>query len=164
MSIENNNPNNKIYMSRESIQELRDRLEHLINEVRPQILEELAEARKQGDLSENADYDAAREKQAEVEAEISRVESILIQAEEIVAKDKNKVEISNIVTFTNLKTGEEQTIKLVSSNIEVSPFADIPAIAIDSPIGSALLGKLIGDEVKVVSPSGKFNIKINKIK
>ncbi len=163
MSSENNNLN-KIYMSRESIEELRERLNHLINEVRPQILEELAEARKQGDLSENADYDSAREKQAEIEAEISRVESILIKAVEIVAKDKNKVEISNIVTFKMIETGETRTIKLVSSNIEVNSLVDVPSIAIDSPIGHAILGKLIGDEVTVIAPTSKFKIKIEKIK
>lgn len=159
----NNFDQDKVYMTQEAIDNLKERLNHLVNTVRPEVLKELSEARQQGDLSENADYDSARNKQAELEAEISNLETILTKVEVIENVNLNEVEISNIVTYKNMDTNEEKTIKIVSSSIEVDPFAEIINVAIDTPIGKALLGKNKGDTVTVETAQKILNLKIIEI-
>ncbi len=159
----NNFDQDKVYMTQEAIDNLRERLNHLVNVIRPEVLKELSEARQQGDLSENADYDSARNKQAELEAEISNLETILTKVEVIENVNLNEVEISNIVTYKNIDTNEEKTIKIVSSSIEVDPFSEIINVAIDTPIGKALLGKNKGDTVTVETAQKILNLKIMKI-
>ncbi len=159
----NNFDQDKVYMTQEAIDNLKERLNHLVNNVRPEVLKELSEARQQGDLSENADYDSARNKQAELESEISNLETILTKVEVIESVNLNEVEISNIVTYKNLASKEEKTIKIVSSSIEVDPFAKIINVAIDTPIGNALLGKNKGDTVTVETSQKILNLKIIKI-
>ena len=164
MNNNNNLNDDKIYMTKEGIKDLENKLNILVNETRPAVLIDLSEARKQGDLSENADYDAARERQAEVESEILKIETILSKSEEIKHINNKIVEISNIVKFENIDTGKIIEIKLVSSNIEIEPFNEkVLSIAIDSPIGKAMMSKKVNDEVLIETSSKNFRIRILKI-
>lgn len=86
--------NEEILLTKEGIKDLQEELDNLINVIRPEVIEELKEARAQGDLSENADYDAARNRQAEVEGRIKEIESLLTKAKEI-KEVKSKTELLN---------------------------------------------------------------------
>ena len=119
----------------------------------------LKEARAQGDLSENADYDAARNEQAQIEAKIQELEYKLEHAEIIDNKDKNIVNLGSTVTIS-YDDGEVEEYKLVGS-MEADPFEN--KISNESPLGIALLSHRIGDTVNVASPNGGYNIKIEKI-
>ncbi len=162
--VSNNNHNEeKIFMTKEAIDGLKLKLDKLINIVRPEVLKELSEARKQGDLSENADYDSAREKQAEIESEIAKIETILINVEEIKSVNNDIIEISNVVSFEDDNLKETKIIKLVSSPIEIDPFSEVINIAVNSPIGKAMLGKKVGDVIEIETNNNISKIKILKI-
>jgi len=129
----------KIKISEEKLLELREELRLLIDEVLPRNREEIKEAREQGDLSENADYHAAREQNAKFEARKKEVENILNNYELInEASVGSNIGIGSSVTYLNIAKNQETTIRLVGS-IEADPFAEIPKISIDSPLGRALL-------------------------
>ncbi|AGR41917.1 transcription elongation factor GreA [Spiroplasma diminutum] len=152
-----------IILTAEGLQELKDELTHLINNVRPQVIEELVEARAQGDLSENADYDAARNRQAEVEARIKEVEAMLSKAKIIEdSNSKNKeVKIGTSVTFTSQKTKKDMTVKIVGA-IEADPFEN--KISNESPLAKAMLGKVVGDSMEVRELKEPYKITIKEIK
>ena len=134
-------------------------LNELKNVRRQEIIEAIKEARAQGDLSENADYDAARNEQAIVEAKIQELEYKLEHAEIIDNTDKNIVNLCSTVTIS-YDDGETEEYKLVGS-MEADPFEN--KISNESPLGIALLKHKIGDVVEVASPNGGYNIKIEKI-
>lgn len=123
----------------------------LIDVQRPNVTEALALARSQGDLSENADYDAARARQAQIEERILEIEAIM-NNHEIVTKSKKAsdtiVAIGDLVKFEVLGSGETLSVK-IAGNTGADPMAEIPTISNESPLGKALLGKDIGDEVRV---------------
>ncbi|WP_422398405.1 MULTISPECIES: transcription elongation factor GreA [unclassified Spiroplasma] len=152
-----------IILTAEGLKELKEELTHLINNVRPQVIEELVEARAQGDLSENADYDAARNRQAEVEARIKEVEAMLSKAK--IIKDSNsknkEVKIGSQVTFTSQKTKKEMTVKIVGA-IEADPFEN--KISNESPLAKAMMGKVVGDSVEVRELKEPYKITIKDIK
>ncbi|AUB31336.1 transcription elongation factor GreA [Spiroplasma floricola] len=152
-----------IILTAEGLQELKDELAHLINNVRPQVIEELVEARAQGDLSENADYDAARNRQAEVEARIKEVEAMLSKAKLIEdTNSKNKeVKIGSQVIFANQKTKNEMKVKIVGA-IEADPFEN--KISNESPLAKAMMGKVVGDSVEVRELKEPYKITIKEIK
>ncbi|QHX36458.1 transcription elongation factor GreA [Spiroplasma sp. BIUS-1] len=152
-----------IILTAEGLQELKDELANLINNVRPQVIEELVEARAQGDLSENADYDAARNRQAEVEARIKEVEAMLSKAKIIEdSNSKNKeVKIGSQVTFTSQKTKKDMSVKIVGA-IEADPFEN--KISNESPLAKAMLGKVVGDSVEVRELKEPYKITIKEIK
>ncbi|WP_339021381.1 transcription elongation factor GreA [Spiroplasma endosymbiont of Atherix ibis] len=152
-----------IILTAEGLEELKDELAHLINNVRPQVIEELVEARAQGDLSENADYDAARNRQAEVEARIKEVEAMLSKAKIIEdTNSKNKeVKIGSQVIFTNQKTKKEMKVKIVGA-IEADPFEN--KISNESPLAKAMMSKVVGDSVEVRELKEPYKITINDIK
>ena len=113
-----------------------------------------------GDLSENADYDAARNKQAEIEGRINEIENILANAKVVEVGKTKTINISNVVTYTDLSDNETYTVKIVSS-IESDPLSDPENIKISNecPLGEALIGHKIGDEVTVkASPDYKIRI------
>ena len=144
---------------------LREELNRLKTVERPRITAAIAEARSHGDLSENADYDSARNRQAEVEGRIKEIEAILADA--TVVKDNNKaqeVKISNIVTFIDLLKNEEKTVKIVSS-IEANPLSSDNVVKISNvcPLGVALVGHKV-DEVVTVKTVKPYDIKITSIK
>ena len=129
---------------------LEEELDHLIHVVSEEVKVQLAEARAQGDLSENADYDAARNKQAEVEARIKEIEYILNNSEIITesGKNKNRISLGSTVTIKFLDSGKQDTFMLVGT-VEADPFNK--KISIACPLGEALVGKTNGDVVEVKS-------------
>ena len=150
---------NKVIMTAEGYLEVETELNELKNVRRQEIIEAIKEARAQGDLSENADYDAARNEQAIVEAKIQELEYKLEHAEIIDNKNKNEVNLGSTVTIS-YDDGETEEYKLVGS-MEADPFEN--KISNESPLGIALLKHKIGDVVEVASPNGGYNIKIEKI-
>lgn len=150
---------NKVIMTAEGYLEAETELNELKNVRRHEIIEAIKEARAQGDLSENADYDAARNEQAIVEAKIQELEYKLEHAEIIDNKNKNEVNLGSTVTIS-YDDGETEEYKLVGS-MEADPFEN--KISNESPLGIALLKHKIGDVVEVASPNGGYNIKIEKI-
>ncbi len=150
---------NKVIMTAEGYLEAETELNELKNVRRQEIIEAIKEARAQGDLSENADYDAARNEQAIVEAKIQELEYKLEHAEIIDNKNKNEVNLGSTVTIS-YDDGETEEYKLVGS-MEADPFEN--KISNESPLGIALLKHKIGDVVEVASPNGGYNIKIEKI-
>ena len=150
---------NKVIMTAEGYLEAETELNELKNVRRQEIIEAIKEARAQGDLSENADYDAARNEQAIVEAKIQELEYKLEHAEIIDNKNKNEVNLGSTVTIS-YDDGETEEYKLVGS-MEADPFEN--KISNESPLGIALLKHKIGDIVEVASPNGGYNIKIEKI-
>ena len=151
--------NDKFIMTAEGYLEAETELNELKNVRRLEIIEAIKEARAQGDLSENADYDAARNEQAIVEAKIQELEYKLEHAEIIDNKNKNEVNLGSTVTIS-YDDGETEEYKLVGS-MEANPFEN--KISNESPLGIALLKHKIGDVVEVASPNGGYNIKIEKI-
>ena len=142
----------KIELTKEGEAKLTKELRHLIDIDRPEVLDQLAAARAQGDLSENADYDAARNKQAEVEARIKEIEATLNNAEILEENSKsNKVGLGSTVTVKFIEKNEEKTYMIVGS-IESNPFEG--KISSSCALGEAILGKLVGDiiEVKAIKP------------
>ena len=151
--------NDKFIMTAEGYLEAETELNELKNVRRLEIIEAIKEARAQGDLSENADYDAARNEQAIVEAKIQELEYKLEHAEIIDNSDKNIVNLGSTVTIS-YDDGETEEYKLVGS-MEADPFEN--KISNESPLGIALLKHKIGDVVEVASQNGGYNIKIEKI-
>ncbi len=150
---------NKFIMTAEGFLEAENELNELKNVRRPEVIKALKEARALGDLSENADYDAARNEQAIIEAKIQELEYKLEHAEIIDNKDKNVVNLGSVVTITD-EDGEVEEYKIVGS-MEADPFDN--KISNESPLGVALLKHKVGDTVKVESPNGGYEIKINNI-
>jgi len=154
----------KIILTKEAREELNNEYRHLIDVERPEIIEKLQLARSQGDLSENADYDAARDRQAQIESRISEIESIFqnsIGAEES-EDDSSKISIGCVVSFKEIETGFEGKVKIIG-NIGADPMAEIPSVSNESPLGKALLGHSEGEEVNVVSEE-PYAIKILNFK
>ena len=140
----------KTKLTQAGYKKLEEELDNLIHVVSEEVKAQLAEARAQGDLSENADYDAARNKQAEVEARIKEIEDILNNCEIIseTSKNKNKVALGSTVTLKFVESGKVDSYMLVGT-VESDPFNK--KISIECPLGEALLGKVAGDIVEVKS-------------
>ena len=149
-----------IILTQEGVEQLNKEYRHLIDVERPAVIEALQNARAMGDLSENADYDAARNRQAEIEGRINEIENILANAKVIEVGKTKTINISNIVTYTDLSDNETYTVKIVSS-IESDPLSDPENIKVSNecPLGAALIGHKIGDEVTVkANPDYKIRI------
>lgn len=155
--------NEKFYVTQEGYDDLKQELDELVHTVRPQVIVELQEARAQGDLSENADYDAAREHQAQVEARIHEVEAILKQAE-IIEEDesaKEIVRIGSVVTLKDLSDGEVATYTIVGTT-EADPFEG--KISNESPVVQAILDKKAGDVVTISKAAIPYDVEILEVK
>ncbi len=151
-----------IYLTEEGLQKLKEELHHLKSVERPRISQDIAEARAQGDLSENAEYDAAKDAQGLLEARISKMESEIADARIIDGAkiDTSKAFILSTVRVKNHANGSEQKYMLVSqpeSNIMEGK------ISVDSPIGRGLLGKEVGDVAEIKVPAGKISLEILEI-
>ena len=150
------------YYTAEGLQKLKDELHHLKTVQRPAISEQIAEARDKGDLSENAEYDAAKEAQGILEMKISKLEGIISNARLVdeTHMDNSKVFILSKVLIKNQTNGMEIEYTLVAENE-----ADIKArkISIESPIGKGLLGKKVGDIAEIQTPGGVMNFEIISI-
>ena len=155
--------NKIIYLSEQGFNDLKNELNHLVTVERPNIIKQIAEARDKGDLSENAEYDAAKEAQGLLEAKISKLELDLSNARIL---DESKVDTSTVrllthVTIKNLENSMQMSYIIVSESE-----ADITAkkISSSSPIGKGLLGKKEGDVVDINVPNGIVKFKIISIK
>ena len=150
----------KTKLTKAGYKKLEDELRYLIDVAREDVKRELAEARAQGDLSENADYDAARGKQAEVEARIKEIEAILNNADILSENTKsNKVGLGSVVSVKFIDMNKEAEYIIVAS-IESDPFNG--KISSSCALGEALLGKTVGDivEVKAIKP---YKVEVTRI-
>ena len=150
----------KTYLTEEGYQELKERLEYLINVRRPKNIKDLQEARALGDLSENAEYHAAREEQSLLETEIKTIEIQLSNAEIIKKKDNGKVGLGSKVTIEYLDDDETDEYMIVGSR-EADPINS--KISNESPIGQALLGAKKGQTVEAKAPNGIMKFKVLSI-
>ena len=154
----------KTLLTHQGYQELKDELDYLINVRRPENIKAIKDARSLGDLSENADYDAARNEQAEIEGRIKQLEVILENVEIIdsLKQDKGIVNIGSTVEIKYMDDSDDvEEYKIVGSQ-EADPFAC--KISNESPIAKALLSRKVGDIVDVESPNGVYQIEITAIK
>jgi transcription elongation factor GreA len=149
---------NEFHLTAEGIQALKDELKELTTSKRGEIAERLKEAKADGDLSENAMYDAARDEQSFVEGRISEIEHILKHAAVISNKSKGTVALGSKV-HVELEEGSMEYV--IVGSTEANP--DKGYISDQSPIGKALIGKKAGDEVAVEVPSGTITYKIKKV-
>ena len=142
--------------------EKEERLRYLKNEKRPEVLEKLKVARDFGDLSENAEYDAAKKEQSILETEIASIEETLRKARIIESTDvtMDTVGVGNVVTVFDEDFGEEDTYTIVGV-IESDPNRNL--VSNESPIGSGLMGKKVGDTAEITTPGGVIKMKILKI-
>ena len=150
---------NIVYLTEAGLQKLKDELDHLRSVERPAISAAIAEARDKGDLSENAEYDAAKEAQGMLEMRIAKLEDTVANARVIDESriDTNTVQILNRVKMKNMTTGKIVEYTLVSEN---EANLKEGKLAIGTPIAQALLGKKKGDEVDVKVPSGMLRLEI----
>ncbi|MBO5657178.1 MAG: transcription elongation factor GreA [Agathobacter sp.] len=152
----------KNILTREGLNKLESELENLVVVQRKEVAQKIKEAREQGDLSENAEYDAAKDEQRDIEARIEEIEKILKNAE-IVDEDEVDVDSINIgcqVKIYDLEFEEELTYKIVGST-EANSLKG--KISNESPVGKALLGKRVGDLVKVDTQVGTVEYKVLEI-
>ncbi|BDV03551.1 MAG: transcription elongation factor GreA [Candidatus Hepatoplasma scabrum] len=153
----------KILLTRTGYEDKKNRLKELVSIIRPQILKELSAAREQGDLSENADYDTAKDKQAKIEAEIFELENVLSKAKIVDIKKNDYVQLGSIIEYH--KKGEKNIRKVqIVGSIEANPLLNIPQIGNDSPFARSLLNHKKGDMVMVITPVNNYEIKIVSIK
>jgi len=155
--------NEKKYpMTEAGKKKLEEELEFLKTVKRKEVVERIKIARSFGDLSENSEYDSAKEDQAFVEGRISTLESMIRNAVIIEGEtDSDVVQIGKTVTFVEIPDGDEETYTIVGS-AEADPFEGL--ISNDSPIAKSLLGKAVGEQVKVLTPGGEMDVKIVSIK
>ncbi|MBO8177583.1 transcription elongation factor GreA [Aeribacillus pallidus] len=156
--------NEKVYpMTKEGKEKLEQELEYLKTVKRKEVVERIKIARSFGDLSENSEYDSAKEEQAFVEGRISTLETMIRNAKIIEDDELNSdtVSLGKSVTFVELPDGEEETYTIVGS-AEADPFEG--RISNDSPIAKSLLGRKVGEEVVVQTPGGDMTVKIIAIK
>ncbi|ABO67825.1 MULTISPECIES: transcription elongation factor GreA [Geobacillus] len=156
--------NEKQYpMTKEGKEKLEQELEYLKTVKRKEVVERIKIARGFGDLSENSEYDAAKDEQAFVESRIQMLETMIRNAV-IIEEDKENPDVVSLgksVTFIELPDGEEETYTIVGS-AEADPFEG--KISNDSPIAKSLIGHRVGDEVTVQTPGGEMLVKIVAVK
>ncbi len=150
------------YVSEEGLQKLKAELEHLRGVERPAISRQIAEARDKGDLSENAEYEAAKEAQAMLEMKIARLEDSLLNSRVL---DESMIDISRVQILNKVKIRNNANNTVMEYIIVSESEADIKAgkISVNTPIAKGLLGKKVGDKVEIMVPSGKINIEVINI-
>lgn len=150
------------YYTAEGLKKLRDELDFLRDVERPKASQAIADARDKGDLSENAEYDAAKEAQGMLELRISKMEEVVANARLIDESqlDTSKVLVLSTVKIKNAVNNMQMTYKLVAQSE-----ADLKAgkISVDSPIGKGLLGKKVGDTAEIQVPNGNVKFEILEI-
>lgn len=149
----------KIVLTPKGYLELETELNELKTVVRPRVIKDLKDARAQGDLSENSDYDAARDEQAQVEARIKELEYKLEHSTIAEAVGKDVISVGSSVTVL-YDDEDEETYSIVGS-MEADPFEN--KISNESPIGSAVLGHKKGEIVEVSSPNGSYKVTIKDV-
>jgi len=154
------NEEKKVYLTQEGVDELKRQLDELKNVKRPEVIIALKEARALGDLSENAEYDAARTEQALVEGKIAEIEAMLENVEVIKEKNTEAVDIGTNVKLKYVDDNETDIYTICGSK-EVDPFQN--KISNESPIAQAIMHHRVGDIVTVLSPNGQYNVEILEI-
>ena len=152
---------NVVYLTQQGLDDLKKELDDLINVRRPENIQAIKEARALGDLSENAEYDAARNEQAEIEGRIKQLEKMLENVSIITDVGTDTVSIGNTVSIKYVDDEEEDEYKIVGSQ-EADPFES--KISNESPIAQALFDHKVGDIVTVESTNGNYAVEIIEIK
>ncbi len=156
------NASKPVYLTKEGLEKLQEELLFMRTKERARIAEAIAEARSQGDLSENAEYDAAKEEQGKLEARIARAESVIANARMVDESkvDDSKAYILSRVDVKDVRNGTSRSFTLVSAEE-----ADLASgkISVTSPIGKGLLGKTVGDVVEINVPAGKVSFEVTGI-
>ena len=152
----------KIYLTQQGFEELKSELDNLINVKRPANIQAIKEARALGDLSENADYDAAKNDQAEIEGRIKKIEKMLENIEIIEKGDSSVVSLGTTVSIKYVDDEDETDEYQIVGSQEADPF--MSKISNESPIAKAIMNKKVGDIVEVESPNGVYKIEIIDIK
>ncbi|MBQ8045341.1 MAG: transcription elongation factor GreA [Bacteroidales bacterium] len=147
------------YYSEEGLQKLKDELNYLITKERPAASAAIAEARDKGDLSENAEYDAAKEAQGLLEARISKLQDLIANSRLL---DESKLDTSKILLLSKVEIKNTKTNMKIAYEIVPESESDIKKnkISVSSPIAKALLGKRVGDVVEVQVPAGIMNFEV----
>ncbi len=155
-----NNVQNGI--TQEYYDKLTSELNHLIDVERPEVIRQIQEAREQGDLSENADYDSARNRQAEIESRIQEIKAILenSQVMKTPVGEVNKVSLMTYVTYEELDSHHQYQYQIIGSQ-GADPLQGI--ISSESPLGKTLLGHKVGDVLEVKGIESPYSIKILRI-
>ena len=150
------------YYTEEGLKELRDKLDHLKDVERPRASQAIGEARDKGDLSENAEYDAAKEAQGMLEMEISKLEEILSNARII---DESKLDSSKVLVHSKVKIKNLINSATMEYMLVAQSEANLAQgkISVDSPIGKGLLGKKLGDIAEIEIPNGNVKFEILEI-
>jgi len=151
----------KYELTKEGFKKFEEELEYLKTVKRKENIQALQEARSQGDLSENAEYDAARDEQAQIEARIIELEYITRNAKIIESDNTDSVTIGKEVTFKVYPDGEDEKYHIVGSE-EADPFNG--KISVNSPVAQALMGHRAGESVDLSTPNGPCKIKIIEVK
>ena len=156
-------PEKSYPMTAEGKEKLQAELKNLKLVKRPEVIERIKVARSFGDLSENSEYDAAKDEQSHLEDRIAQVEEMLKYAQVVDAEsvDPNEVSVGKTITYTEVGTEDPETYTIVGSD-ESDPLNG--KISNDSPIAQALLGKKKGETVSITTPGGKFDVVINEVK
>ena len=150
-------------MTKEGLEKLEQELDNLKLVKRPEVIERIKIARSYGDLSENSEYEAAKDEQAFIEGRISTVETMIRYAEIVdnANIDKNEVALCKAVVFQEVGDDEEEEYEIVGT-AEADPFSG--KISNESPIAQALIGRKVGDVVKIPLPMGEIEVKIVDVK
>ena len=156
------NDKKPIYLTQKGFDELKVELDELINVKRPANIIAIKEARALGDLSENADYDSARDEQAQIEGRIQKIEKMLESAVIIEETSTDQVGIGSTVQIKYMDEDDEMDEYQIVGSQEADPF--MSKISNESPIAQALLNRKVGDIVTVESPNGSYQIEITEIK
>ena len=151
---------NKVYLTDEGFIELEEELNELKNVRRPEVIKALKEARALGDLSENADYDAARAEQAQVEGRIQELEKIIENALIIQKEDTDRVALGTTVKIKYVDDDEIEEYRIVGSK-EADPSNN--KISNESPIAKAIMNSRVGEIKKVASPNGEYEVEVVEI-
>ncbi|MFV0518975.1 MAG: transcription elongation factor GreA [Lachnospirales bacterium] len=154
--------NKKVVLTSEGLRKLEEEFHDLKINKRKEVAEKIKEARAQGDLSENAEYDSAKDEQAEIEARIAEIEAMLRNAEVIAEDtvDRERASLGGTVKIYDEKYKIEETFTIVGS-AEADPLNN--KISNESPIGIAVIGNKVGDTVVARTPEGNINIKILEV-
>lgn len=150
------------YYTEEGLKKLRDELNHLKDVERPKASQAIAEARDKGDLSENAEYDAAKEAQGMLEMQISKMEEVLANARII---NESELDTSKVLVLSTVKVKNEANGATMEYTLVAQSEADLKSgkISVDSPIGKGLLGKKVGEKAAISVPNGTITLKIISI-
>lgn len=151
-----------VYLTQKGLEELKAELDDLINVKRPANIQAIKEARALGDLSENADYDSARNEQAVLEGRIKKIEQMLENYEIIEEASKDKVSLGSTVSIRYIDEDDETDEYMIVGSQEADPFAS--KISNESPIAMALMNHKVGETVTVESPNGSYQVEITEIK